>query len=59
MDVLESMKRGYRALGLGADDDVLAMFDQIGEWSESWVMCEIGVYGRHVWLSDHVAVPVS
>ena len=30
MDAEESIKRGYRALGLGADGDVLAMFDRRG-----------------------------
>ena len=30
MDVQELIQRGYRAVGLGADDDVLALFDQLG-----------------------------
>jgi ketosteroid isomerase-like protein len=45
MDVLEVIRRGYRALGLGAADDVLAMFDQLGGEPESWVVRDLGMFG--------------
>ncbi len=45
MDVLELIRRGYKALGLGADDDVLAMFDQLGGEPESWVVHNLSVFG--------------
>jgi len=45
MDVLELIRRGYRALGLGADDAVLAMFDQLGGEPERWVVRDMGVFG--------------
>jgi hypothetical protein len=38
MDVLELIRRGYAALGLGADADVLAMFDQLGEAPSHWMV---------------------
>jgi len=48
MDAEELIKRGYRALGLGADDDVLAMFDQLGGEPALWVVYEMGAFGgRH------------
>jgi hypothetical protein len=37
MDVIELIKRGYAALGLGAPQDVLAMFDQL-EDSRPWTV---------------------
>jgi len=45
MDVLQLIRRGYRALGLGAADDVLAMFDQLGGDPESWVVRDFGMFG--------------
>ena len=36
MDILEPIRRGYRALGFGADADVLAMFDQSGPEPACW-----------------------
>jgi len=49
MDVQELIKRGYRALGLGADDDVLAVFDQLGDEPSQWVVYELGAFGgRHL-----------
>ena len=45
MDVLELIRRGYRALGLGAADDVLAMFDQLRGEPESWVVRDFGMFG--------------
>jgi hypothetical protein len=45
MDVLELIRRGYRALGLGAADDVLAMFDQLGGEPERWVLRGTGMFG--------------
>jgi ketosteroid isomerase-like protein len=48
MDAEELIKRGYRALGLGAADDVLAMFDQLGSEPPLWVVYEMGAFGgRH------------
>jgi hypothetical protein len=48
VDVQELIKRGYRALGLGADDDVLAMFDQLGSEPAAWVVYELGAFSsRH------------
>jgi hypothetical protein len=38
MDIPEVIKRGYRALGLGADRDVLAMFDQLGGHPAQWMV---------------------
>jgi len=38
MDGLECIRRGYNALGFGADRDVLAMFDQLGREPARWVM---------------------
>jgi hypothetical protein len=46
MDAEEAIKRGYRALGLGADDDVLAMFDQLGDEPARWTVREVGKFGR-------------
>jgi ketosteroid isomerase-like protein len=36
MDILEPIRRGYHALGFGADADVLAMFDQDGPEPACW-----------------------
>jgi hypothetical protein len=36
MDLLEPIRRGYHALGLGADEDVLAMLDQNGPEPACW-----------------------
>ena len=36
MDVYEAIRRGYHALGFGADPDVLAMFDQDGPEPACW-----------------------
>jgi hypothetical protein len=46
MDVQEVIVRGYRALGLGAATDVLAMFDQLGTEPADWVVYEVGALGR-------------
>jgi hypothetical protein len=56
MDVEELLKRGYRALGLGADDDVLAMFRQPGAEPADWVVYELGVFGRRHPAGDVVAM---
>ena len=56
MDVQELIKRGYRALGLGADDDVLAMFDQLDAEPADWVVYELGAFGRRHPASDVVAM---
>jgi ketosteroid isomerase-like protein len=36
MDFLEPIRRGYVAIGLGADEDVRAMLDQSGAEPASW-----------------------
>ena len=36
MDLFERIRRGYHALGFGADADVLAMFDQGGPEPACW-----------------------
>ena len=56
MDVQELIKRGYRALGLGADGDVLAMFDQLDAEPADWVVYELGAFGRRHPASDVVAM---
>ena len=56
MDVEELIKRGYRALDLGADDDVLATFDQLGGEPADWVVYEVGAFGRRHPESDVVAL---
>ncbi len=42
MDVLERIKRGYRAVGPGAPRDVLAMFHQEQDDPPEWVIDESG-----------------
>jgi ketosteroid isomerase-like protein len=56
MDVQELIKRGYRALGLGADDDVLALFDQLGGEPADWAVYEMGAFGRSRPAGDVVAM---
>ena len=56
MDVQELIKRGYRALGLGADDDVLALFDQLGGEPALWEVYELGAFGRRHPAGDVVAM---
>ena len=52
----ELIKRRYRVLGLGADDDVLAMFDQLGGEPADWVVYELGAFGRRHSAGDIVAM---
>jgi hypothetical protein len=56
VDAHELMKRGYRALGLGANDDVLAMFDQRGGEPADWAVYELGACGRRHPASGVVAM---
>ena len=56
MDAEEVIKRGYRALGLGADDDVLAMFDQRGGEPALWMVYDLGVFGGRRPAGDVVAM---
>jgi len=56
VDAQELIERGYRALGLGADDDVLPMFDQLGGEPALWVVYELGAFGRRHPASDVVAM---
>jgi hypothetical protein len=55
MDVSELIKRGYRALGLGADNDVLAMFDQLGVNPAQWVVRHLTVIGSRDQPASEVA----
>ena len=45
MDVLERIKRGYRAIGPGASRDVLAMFHQEQTDAPDWVVEDVGNNG--------------
>ncbi|HET6475622.1 MAG TPA: hypothetical protein VFH93_06030 [Thermoleophilia bacterium] len=42
MDVLERIKKGYRAIGPGASRDVLAMFYQEESDAPEWVIEDVG-----------------
>ena len=53
MDPEELIRRGYRALGMGADRDVLAMFDQLGGHPSTWVVRDY-VDAGHVYASRDV-----
>ena len=56
MDVVELLRRGYRALGLGAERDVLAMFDQTVEGGDvRWVVVEMTGSGRPAATREVVA----
>jgi ketosteroid isomerase-like protein len=46
MDPLEPIRRGYRALGLGADADVRAMLDQSGPEPACWEIRRYGLRRR-------------
>ena len=54
MDVVELIKRGYAALGLGADNDVLAMFDQLGDQPTQWVVFSMSEF-PHEYRAPEVA----
>jgi hypothetical protein len=56
MDAEELIKRGYRALGLGVADDVLAMFDQLGAEPAGWMVYEMGGFGRRHPAGDVAAL---
>jgi ketosteroid isomerase-like protein len=43
MDIFERVRRGYRALGFGADADVLAMLDQDGPEPACWEIHSLDV----------------
>jgi hypothetical protein len=45
MDVVERIKRGYRAIGPGASRDVLAMFHQEDPDAPDWVVEDVGSGG--------------
>ena len=45
MDVLERIRRGYRAIGPGAPRDVLAMFHQEQDDPPEWVVQDVGSSG--------------
>jgi hypothetical protein len=47
MDRYEPIRRGYRAFGLGADEDVRAMLDQTGPEPACWEIHRWGLWGRH------------
>jgi hypothetical protein len=46
MDLFEPIRRGYRALGFGADEDVRAMLDQTGPEPACWEVRGVGLWGR-------------
>jgi hypothetical protein len=47
MDVTERLRRGYHALGFGADGDALAMFDQSVDGDDvRWVVVDLVTSGR-------------
>ncbi len=46
MDLLEPIRRGYHALGLGADEDVRAMLDQSGPEPACWEIHPFGFRRR-------------
>ena len=56
MDAEEQIERGYRALGLGADDDVIAMFEHLGAEPASWVVYELGAFSGRRPAGDVVAM---
>jgi len=56
MDLQELIQRGYRAVGLGADDDVLALFDQLGAEPAAWEVFEVAAFGRRHPARDVVAM---
>ena len=53
MDVLERIRRGYRAIGPGASRDLLAMFHQEQEDAPEWVVDD---NGRSIPARDVVAM---
>jgi len=55
MDVLERIKRGYRAIGPGASRDVLAMFHQEQGDAPEWVVEDVGNGGSAHVSRDVVA----
>lgn len=54
MDLFELIRRGYQALGLGADADVLAMFDQSGPEPACWEVHRFSLR-RRSWPAGEVA----
>jgi hypothetical protein len=46
MDLFEPIRRGYHALGLGADEDVRAMLDQSGPKPARWEIHRFGLWRR-------------
>jgi ketosteroid isomerase-like protein len=53
---MDLIMRGYRALGMGADADVLAMFDQLGGDPSQWVVHDYIESGREYASRDVVAL---
>jgi hypothetical protein len=46
MDLFEPIRRGYHALGLGADEDVRSMLDQSGPDPARWEVHPFGLWQR-------------
>ena len=46
MDIFEPIRRGYHALGFGADVDVLDMLDQSGPEPACWEVHRLGFLGH-------------
>ena len=56
MDIIELLTRGYRSLGLGADADVLRLFDQRIEGDTvRWVVVDYVSGGRETTTREVVA----
>ena len=47
MDIFEPIRRGYRAVGFGADEDVLAMLDQAGPEPACWEIHSLDIRRAH------------
>ena len=56
MDVLERIRRGYRAVGPGAPPDVLAMFHQDEDDAPAWVVRDSVSSGREYPTREVVAM---
>jgi hypothetical protein len=56
MDLFEPIRRGYHALGLGADEDVRAMLDQSGPEPACWEVHRFGPLQRSRPAGDAAAL---
>jgi hypothetical protein len=58
VDVYEPIRRGYHALGLGADADVRAMFEQDEPEPACWELHRWGLWGRHQLAPEVAALAI-